>query len=148
MNLRWTHGGDADFVTLTRELDTYLQGINGDRQSDYAPYNIMNSLAEVALLYSGETPVACGALRMHEGGVAEIKRMFVAPDHRRSGLAKQLLIALETRAKALGCTRLVLETNPTMEGAVGLYQSYGFSPIEPFGPYRDLPTLCMGKAVR
>src|SRR3712207_5928765 len=41
--------------------------------------------------------VAMGALRPHADGVAEIKRMRVAPGFRRRGFARELLAALEAR---------------------------------------------------
>ncbi|HNW85864.1 MAG TPA: GNAT family N-acetyltransferase [Candidatus Limiplasma sp.] len=147
MKLCWTNGADPDFVTLIRELDEHLRRINGDQQAKYAPYNAMTPQVEAAVFYDGETPVACCALRMHGPEQAEIKRMFVRPAYRRHGLAKRLLAALESRAAERGCRQLVLETNPAMADAVALYQSYGFAEIENFGPYRDLPTLCLGKAV-
>jgi len=43
---------------------------------------------------------------------AEIKRVFVDPSSRRRGLARELMVALETDAHAAGVKRLVLETGP------------------------------------
>lgn len=147
MTLRWTNAADSDFILLTRELDAYLQGCNGENQADYSPYNVMSAQTEAIVVYDGDIPVACGALRQYEEHTAEIKRMFVKLSHRRSGLARIILSALEERAKALGCTRLILETSPSFSSAVALYQSFGFHEIEPFGPYQTLCTLCMGKDI-
>ncbi len=64
-------------------------------------------------------PVGCGALRrlreaalVRELGprVGELKRMYVAPDVRGLGIGRALLAGLEAEARALGLTRLVLET--------------------------------------
>lgn len=90
--------------------------------------------------------VGCGALRLQEGGAAEIKRMFTLRAARRRGVARALMAALEQAARDLGARRLVLETGVRQVEAVALYGSIGFERIEPFGEYVDSPlSLCMGK---
>jgi len=145
MTLRWTNADDPDFIALTAELDAYLQSCNSERHADYAPHNVMSAQSETVVIYDSDTPAACGALRMHEEHTAEVKRMFVKPSYRRSGLARQILTLLEERAKTLGCTRMILETSPSFTDAAALYRSFGFQEIELFGPYQGLCTLCMGK---
>jgi len=105
----------------------------------------MDPHTEAIVMYDGDLPVACGAFRLYENQTAEIKRMFVKPSHRRSGLAKSILVSLEERAKTLGCKRLVLETSPSFSSAVALYRSIGFREIAPFDPYQTLCSLCMEK---
>ncbi len=48
------------------------------------------------------TPVCCGGVKGLGGGACEIKRMFVAPEVRGRGYARELLAALEDAARALG----------------------------------------------
>ena len=45
-------------------------------------------------------------LRRHDEAIAEVKRMYVRPTHRRRGLGRVLLRSVETRARALGYARL------------------------------------------
>lgn len=92
--------------------------------------------------------VACAAWKSHPDGQAEIKRVYVQPAYRHGGLARKLLVAVETRVAERGYSRLLLETNPSFTDAVRLYQRYGFQPTEPFGPYTCLCTLCMGKPIQ
>ena len=148
MTLTWSTGADLDFIALTKELDAYLRSINGDTQDAFDPYNDVSQNPYTLVAYDEAVPVACGALKLHGDGTAEIKRMYVKPAYRRMGLAKQILEALEQRALTLGVHTLQLETNPAFTGAVALYQQIGFTQIEPFGPYRCLCTLCMGKVIR
>ncbi len=93
-------------------------------------------------------PVACGAVRLIETSVAEIKRMYVMPAARGRGLGRTMLGALEAEAVALGSTRLVLETGDRQPEALGLYESAGFSRIEAYGEYVGSPlSVCMSKVL-
>jgi GNAT superfamily N-acetyltransferase len=89
------------------------------------------------------TAVACGALRHLAGEMAEVKRMFVHPDWRGLGIARQVLAALEDHAAAQGWTVLRLETGERQHEAIGLYLSAGYCRIPNFGPYADAPhSIC------
>jgi GNAT superfamily N-acetyltransferase len=93
-----------------------------------------------------EEAVGCGGLRRIEASVGEIKRMFVAPAARRSGVARTILTELETTARALGYTLLKLETGIKQPEAIALYESHGYEPIEAYGVYRDSPlSRCFAK---
>ena len=70
--------------------------------------------------------MACGAVRVIGAGIAEIKRMYVAPQARGRGLGRTLLVALEQAAAELGCDRARLDTAATLTEAVGLYGSAGY----------------------
>ena len=70
---------------------------------------------------------------------AEVKRMYVAPAARRTGLARLVLRSLEDSAREDGCDVLVLETGLRQPEAIELYQSAGYVPVTPFGYYKDAP---------
>ena len=80
--------------------------------------------------WEDDRAVAGGALKQLEPGVAEIKRMYVVPDARGRGLARQLLAAVENTARELGYERARLDTGATQPHARALYESAG---------YRDIP---------
>ena len=91
-------------------------------------------------------PDGCGAFRMIEPTVAELKRMFVDPDGRGAKIGAALVDTLEAAAIAAGATRLVLETGTRQHAAIGLYERLGFTPVPAWGEYRDSPTsICMSK---
>jgi putative acetyltransferase len=95
---------------------------------------------------SGGRPVGCGAVRRIEMGTGEIKRMYVSPDARGRGVGRAVLAALEAEARALGITRLVLETGLRQGEALALYERAGFTRIPAFGEYVSSPlSLCMAK---
>jgi GNAT superfamily N-acetyltransferase len=90
--------------------------------------------------------VGCGAVRRLSGPDAEIKRMYVAPRFRGQGLGDALLTAWEAEARALGATRLVLETGERQPESLALYRRHAFEVVPCFGAYADSPlSLCMAK---
>ena len=89
----------------------------------------------IAFEDDGTTPVACGGLRQIDDAHGEVKRMFVEPDRRGSGVAAPVLRELERRARALGWQRLVLETGDRQPDAIRFYEREGYTRIPNFGYY-------------
>ncbi|MFD7509798.1 GNAT family N-acetyltransferase [Streptomyces sp. NPDC059853] len=80
--------------------------------------------------------LACGALRRLDAGSAELKRMYVAPGARGSGVAAAVLRALEAAAVERGWTTLRLETGNRQPDAERFYRREGYRPIPLFGAYK------------
>ena len=97
--------------------------------------------------WQGDEAVGCGAIRLIEPGVAEIKRMYVRPAVRGRHIGGMILRALETTALGLGCHRLVLETGTRKLEAMALYTRHGFAEIPCWGEYLDsaATSTCLGK---
>jgi ribosomal protein S18 acetylase RimI-like enzyme len=77
-------------------------------------------------------PVGIGALKFHDDGSAEVKRMWVAPAVRGMSLGRRLLAELEARAAERGVVTLRLETNRALDEAIGLYRSAGYREVAAF----------------
>ncbi len=84
-------------------------------------------------------PVGCGAWRVHDPGVVEVKRVYVAPGARRQGLAQLLMDALEASAAAAGHRSVVLNTGGRQPEAIALYTARGYRPAAGYGVYADSP---------
>ncbi|RUM17496.1 MarR family transcriptional regulator [Rhizobium vallis] len=84
-------------------------------------------------------PIGCVGLK-GGGGIAEIKRLWVAPSARGLGLAKRLMGAAEDIARALSIEVLRLDTNSALPEAQQLYRGTGWREIARFNddPYPDL----------
>jgi DNA-binding MarR family transcriptional regulator/GNAT superfamily N-acetyltransferase len=76
--------------------------------------------------------VGIGALKLHGDEPAEIKRMWVSKAARGLGLGQRLLTELESRAVEHGARMVRLETNRTLDEAIGLYTSSGYREVAAF----------------
>ncbi len=79
-----------------------------------------------------EAPIGCGALKLGDPTIAEIKRVWVDPSARGLGLGRRLLTALEVLAVEHGRSSVRLDTNETLREAIALYRSSGYAEIEAF----------------
>ena len=131
--LEWI-GLDLSF----QEVDAELDGLPGD----YAP---PRGALFVAL--DGPRHVGMIALRPLEGPVGEMKRLYVRPDARGRGLARQLIDRLCDEAKRLGYAELRLDTLPMMGDAQALYKAYGFVDIAPYYETPIAGTRFMSKKI-
>jgi GNAT superfamily N-acetyltransferase len=76
--------------------------------------------------------VCCGGVKRLDDRICEIKKMYVVPEARGTGLARLLLHVLEDKACELGYEVARLDTGPRQGNAQGLYESEGYIAIDDF----------------
>jgi len=77
-------------------------------------------------------PICCGGIKELPDGACEVKRMYVVPGARGRGVAKELLVALEDEARALGYSVARLDTGPHQPHAERMYRDAGYAGIANF----------------
>lgn len=98
--------------------------------------------------YLDTQPVAMGGVRRIDADTVEIKRMYVVPEVRGRGLSRVVLAHLESLAREVGATRILLETGPKQPEAMRLYETSGYERVEGFGHYRCEPdSVSYGKSL-
>lgn len=135
MRLSRTDSSDQNFLSLVELLDADLALRDGEDHAFYSQYNGVDQIRYAVVLYEGEKAIACGAIKKLFKDAMEVKRMYVIPGKRGSGIATVVLKELEKWAMELKMNRLILETGKRQPEAIGLYQKNGYSRIDNFGPY-------------
>ncbi len=119
-----------------QDIDAELAGLPGD----YAPPRGTLLVAADGARHAGMI-----GLRALDGTIAEMKRLYVRPEARGRGLARQLISRLCEEATRLGYTDIRLDTLPMMGDAQALYHACGFVDIEPYYETPIAGTRFMGK---
>lgn len=143
----WDHPGGAALREAQRAevRDVYYPELE---DSEPGPHPTADDILVFYVAFDGDRAVGTGALRGIDDTHGEVKRMYVDPEYRGSGVSAQILRTLEDDARARGWDRVVLETGDTMLPAQRFYARNGYEPIPLFGPYvgSDL-SLCFGKTL-
>jgi GNAT superfamily N-acetyltransferase len=96
------------------------------------PADMSPPAGSFVVIYDEGKPVAGGGLKRVEDGVAELKRMYVAPAARGRGLGRQLLEALEDAARELGYARVRLDFGARQPAAQAMYERSGYHAIDDY----------------
>lgn len=80
----------------------------------------------------GERIVGCVAVRKLDDSVCEMKRLYVKPEVRGTGLGKLLAQEIIGIAKELGYSLMRLDTLDKLAEAMRLYETLGFRRSEPY----------------
>jgi putative acetyltransferase len=108
-------------------FDAEVAGLPGD----YAPPR-----GRLYLALAAGRPAGCVALRPLFHRDAEMKRLYVRPVHRGSGLGRLLAERIIGDARDRGYEALKLDTLPQMKAAQRMYEKLGFRDTS---PYNDNP---------
>lgn len=81
--------------------------------------------------------IGMGALKILSADLGEVKSMRTIDAVRGQGVGDAILTHICNEARAMGLTKIGLETHPgpTFAPAIALYKKHGFVECEPFGDY-------------
>jgi GNAT superfamily N-acetyltransferase len=140
MEIRPVPPQSADALRLLEayldDLERRLPGWTKAGYVDAPPEDLEPPAGALLVGYEDGEAVACGAVHVFAPGVAEVKRMFVAPGARGRGYGRALLDALEAMAVELGCSVARLDSIDPLAEAMALYRSAGYVEI---GDYNQNP---------
>ena len=128
-------------------LETYYRELAERFEAGYDPAtalpldadNLVPPTGCFLVAYLDGAPVACGALKVKDTAIGEIKRMWVAPSSRGLGIGRRMLMSLEEHARQFGLSVLRLDTNKALKEAQHMYRTSGYQEVARFNdePYAD-----------
>jgi len=121
-------------VTLLREYETdtgislCFQNFEAELAALPGDYALPRGTMVLARRRGAPDLVGCVAVRPvpSQSKLCEMKRLYVRPAGRGTGLGRRLALAAMAEARRLGYTRMCLDTLPSMRSAQALYRSLGF----------------------
>jgi putative acetyltransferase len=137
--IRAAEPDDLEVVqTLFRE---YAEGLQVDLSFQDFESELADPLGFYELVLLADD--GCVALRRLDERTCEMKRLYVRPSARGTGLGRQLAETVISAARVRGYGRMLLDTLPTMNAARALYRSLGFRETERyrFNPVPDTTYL-------
>jgi len=141
----------ADARRLIDALDAHLASRYTPEQRfgpNLKPAQIAPGLGTFVVARADGRAVGCGAVRLLDPTTVEVKRMYVEPEMRGRGVAKEILAYLEAAGRELRAERAVLETGIYQDEAIGLYRRAGYTEVACWGEYTTSPTsVCYEKAI-
>jgi GNAT superfamily N-acetyltransferase len=125
---------DEYFRELARRFKT---GFDPARSISANPHELTPPAGVFVIARLCGQPIGCGALKVEDRDIGEVKRMWVSPAARGLGVGRRILETLEGFARQSGLHTLRLETNRCLEEAQALYRKCGYREVEPFNgePY-------------
>lgn len=123
------------FQDYQRELgiDLCFQGFQ--EELDALPGKYAAPTGALFLLRVGNQPGGCVAIRPTDvAGTCELKRLYVAPEYRGTGLGRVLMEEALAKGRELGYDKMRLDTLARLEPANAMYAAYGFAKIPPYNP--------------
>ncbi len=117
---------------LLAAYEAEFLSLNTIEESGWTGQAVHQHITAMLVVRRDGRPIGCGGLRTRDNATAELKRMYVVPDERSRGIARELVARLERVAAEQGATRMVLDTTPRMESAVRLYERLGYVRTQPF----------------
>ena len=120
-----------------------LKLLKAKKELGLTPYDTVGNgflLAEY-----GESVAGGVAFARLNDGVAEMARLFVRPDYRRGGIARDLVSRSLAEAAAAGHRRMVLHTLPQWHAARALYGTMAFEPIPAYDGVQVAEAACYAR---
>ena len=136
------HEGDLDSADVAALLELHAAGMEASSPPEACHFLVADALRDPVIRFFAMRDEAgvlmgIGALKSLGAGEGEIKSMRTAPGALGRGVGGAMLAHLIAETRAMGLTRLSLETGstPDFAAALHLYEREGFTPCEPFGGY-------------
>lgn len=137
-----TDSTHTDFTGLVKLLDADLAMRDGPDHAFYSQFNRIDTIRHTIVAYKYYRPVGCGAVKQFSHDAMEIKRMFVIPEARNTGVATHVLSELEKWTTEVGYLKMYSRNRQAATGGNRLLQKERiryYIQLRPIRWYRQQP---------
>lgn len=158
MNFNFSSAFDykSDMAQMYREYNELLLETDPDFESCLAMQNFDREIDELEIKFAPPRSTliiahtedgkaaGCVGIKKFSEDVCELKRLYVRPEYRKSGLGQLFTEMMIEKARAVGYKRMYLDTMPGLEAALRLYKRLDFYEIEKYydNPVERVIYLC------
>ena len=125
----------ADMPLVREMLEEYGRATNVDlsfQDFDHELATLPYEYEPILVAWSDDAAAGCVALRRIDDTTCEMKRLYVRPAFRGRDIGRKLALAIIDEARQRGFARMRLDTLPSMQRAIAMYESLGFRDIPPY----------------
>lgn len=126
----------SDIRILFREyaesLGFHLCFQDFDREMAELPGNYAPPVGRILMAKWNDAVAGCVAMKQIGEGICEMKRFYVRPAFRGKRIGEALAKAIISAGQDAGYTRMRLDTVPSMQSAIRIYESLGFRDTDPY----------------
>ena len=117
---------------------------NYDQEIDHLEEKFAPPENTLVIVLDGETAAGCVGIKKFSKDICELKRLYVRPKYRKSGLGRHLTEMMIEKARQIGYRYMYLDTMPGLVSAVRMYERMGFYEIEKYyaNPVENMIYLC------
>lgn len=126
----------ANFPERRSSIQAYFGSAAWEKTLEDLPRIHARPRGAIHLARRDNRPVGCISYQPIDKASAEVKRLFVTPDARGTGIGAALVAAMIGQARADGYSVLRLDTAAFLTTARTLYRKHGFEEV---APPEDLP---------
>jgi GNAT superfamily N-acetyltransferase len=112
-----------DFMREMGDFPEYVQRAIDDELGRIAEYYLADARQG---FWVADNVIGMVGVERESDTVAELRRMVVAREHRRRGIARALLATAESFCRDAGYASIVLNTSDLQQPAMRLYESCGY----------------------
>ena len=123
------------FIRVNRDLappeqraafETYIEASLRDEIDRIDDYYRRDKDGEFWVVRQGDTLAGMFGVERLDPRHAELRRMYVTPEFRRQGLARQMLVHAEQYCRKAGFEELILSTSEVQQAALAFYRAAGY----------------------
>lgn len=138
-----------EYNQLLLEVDPSFEAClamqNYDREIDELEIKFAPPKSTLIIAYDENgRAVGCVGIKKFSDVICELKRLYVRPEYRKSGLGQRFTEMMIEKAREVGYKKMYLDTMPGLSAALRLYRRMGFYEIEKYynNPVEDVIYLC------